>query len=120
MSKLKCKRPRLDIKQSSKDEKQGKNIFDLPTEILEKIIGYVNIWHHNRIRNTSKRFRDVDDLFVRHEFEKSLTKEIAVDPNSYASAILRVCMQIIQNRNISNLYIVEHTAGHRGVCEFRI
>lgn len=66
------------------------NICDLPAEILEKIIGYVNIWHHNRIRGTSKRLRDINDLFVRHEFEKALTKHMEADPNSYESAALRV------------------------------
>ncbi|XP_061401391.1 uncharacterized protein LOC133337147 [Musca vetustissima] len=93
MSKLKSKKPRLDIKQTSKEQRQGRNLLDLPPEILEKIIGCVNIWHHNRIRETSKRFREIDDLFVRHEFEKSLNKEIVADPNSYASAVLRSIRQ---------------------------
>lgn len=67
------------------------NICDLPTEILEKIIGNVNIWHHNRIRSTSKRMKEVNDIFVMHEFQKASKKAMAEDPNSEASAALRVC-----------------------------
>ena len=66
------------------------NICDLPTEILEKIIGHVNIWHHNRIRGTSKRMKEVDDMFVMHEFQRALKKQTSLNPNSDASASLRV------------------------------
>ena len=70
--------------------KTPQNICDLPTEILEKIIGHVNIWHHNRIRGTSKRMKEVDDMFVMHEFQRALKKETSLNPNSVASAALRV------------------------------
>lgn len=65
-------------------------ICDLPTEILEKIVGHINIWHHNRIRGTSKRMKEIDDIFVMHEFQKALKKEISLNPTSHASAALRV------------------------------
>ena len=66
------------------------NICDLPTEILEKIIGHINIWHHNRIRSTSKRMKEVNDIFVMHEFQKASKKCMDENPNSEASAALRV------------------------------
>lgn len=67
------------------------NLCDLPTEILEKIIGNINIWHHNRIRGTCRRLKNVHDVFVMHEFEKALQQYISQDANSEASATLRVC-----------------------------
>ncbi|XP_073824260.1 uncharacterized protein [Musca autumnalis] len=93
MSKLRCKKPRLDLNHKFNGGKKSPNICDLPPEILETIFGYVNIWHHNRIRETSRRLRDIDDLYIRHEFEKSFTKEVAADPNSYGSAVLRSIRQ---------------------------
>uniref|UniRef100_A0A1A9ZWZ8 F-box domain-containing protein n=1 Tax=Glossina pallidipes TaxID=7398 RepID=A0A1A9ZWZ8_GLOPL len=67
----------------------AKNLCDLPSEILEKIIGYVNIWHHNRIRATSKRLRYITDLFITHEFQKALKKNSEANQRSYKSAALR-------------------------------
>ncbi|KNC24721.1 hypothetical protein FF38_05439 [Lucilia cuprina] len=69
------------------------NICDLPSEILEKIMGNINIWHHNRIRGTSKRMKDVNDIFVMHEFQKALKKYTIQDPKSEASAGLRIIKQ---------------------------
>lgn len=72
------------------------NICDLPTEILEKVMGNVNIWHHNRIRATSRRMKDVNDVYVMHEFKKAIHKSIAQDPCSYKSAALRVRIKLNQ------------------------
>ncbi|XP_065361252.1 uncharacterized protein LOC135954933 [Calliphora vicina] len=74
-------------------EKPPLNICDLPTELLEKIMGNINIWHHNRIRGTSKRMKEVNDIFIMHEFQKALKKSTALDPNSEASAGLRIIQQ---------------------------
>lgn len=77
----KCKKP---------TQRPPLNLCDLPTELLEKIIGNINIWHHNRIRGTSRRLKEVNDLFVMHEFQKALQKHTCLDPKSEASAGLRV------------------------------
>uniref|UniRef100_A0A1A9Z5X6 F-box domain-containing protein n=1 Tax=Glossina pallidipes TaxID=7398 RepID=A0A1A9Z5X6_GLOPL len=46
------------------------NICELPTEILAKIIGYLDINHHKSVRSTSWRLRDISDLIIVHIFRK--------------------------------------------------
>ena len=71
-----------ECEEAGEDDKQPINLCDLPTEILEKIIGNINIRHHNHIRATSRRMKDVSDMFVMHEFQKALNKNLRQDPNS--------------------------------------
>ncbi|XP_014097346.2 uncharacterized protein [Bactrocera oleae] len=108
MPKLKCtsanvqgsdepvvKIPRRQLRSRHREENASStlNLCDLPIELLEKIIGYINIWHHNRIRGTSKRMRDVNDAFVMHEFRKALHRSILTNPNSYECAALQTIEQ---------------------------
>uniref|UniRef100_A0A1I8Q8V0 F-box domain-containing protein n=1 Tax=Stomoxys calcitrans TaxID=35570 RepID=A0A1I8Q8V0_STOCA len=101
------KKPRLTTKglRSSRRVKQKQlapappTVVDLPPEILEKIIGNVDIWHHNRIRETSRRFREISDLYICHEFEKSLYKNVSTNPQSYESAVL------LGIRHATNVYV---------------
>ncbi|KAM7357125.1 uncharacterized protein ACRADG_002618 [Cochliomyia hominivorax] len=82
-----------NLNKSKKVNEKPLNICDLPTEILEKIIGHINIWHHNRIRGTSKRMKEVNDIFIMHEFQKAAKKSIAQNPNSEESAALKIIKQ---------------------------
>uniref|UniRef100_A0A1B0BI51 F-box domain-containing protein n=1 Tax=Glossina palpalis gambiensis TaxID=67801 RepID=A0A1B0BI51_9MUSC len=84
-----AKVPRLQLCTLRPAAGVAKNLCDLPSEILEKIIGYVNIWHHNRIRATSKRMCYITDLFITHEFQKALKRNSEANQRSYKSAALR-------------------------------
>ncbi|XP_067648420.1 uncharacterized protein [Eurosta solidaginis] len=87
--------PRRQLRSRQREEPQNPplNLCDLPLELLDKIIGYINIWHHNRIRGTSKRLRDANDAFVMHEFKKALHKSTVKDPTSYECAALQTIEQ---------------------------
>lgn len=69
---------------------RGPNFCDLPNEVLEKIVGNVNIWHHNRIRESCKRLRDIDDCFIMHEYKKALNKSFKNNPTGHTYAVLKV------------------------------
>ncbi|XP_004525569.2 uncharacterized protein LOC101457797 [Ceratitis capitata] len=89
------KLPRRQLRSRNRDRNSNPplNLCDLPIELLEKIIGYINIWHHNRIRGTSKRMRDVSDAFIMHEFKKAYHKSLLKNPNSYNCAALQTIDQ---------------------------
>uniref|UniRef100_A0A1A9W9T3 F-box domain-containing protein n=1 Tax=Glossina brevipalpis TaxID=37001 RepID=A0A1A9W9T3_9MUSC len=87
-SELCVKLPRLQLHRL-KLPARGKSLCDLPSEILEKIIGYVDIWHHNRIRATSRRMRYITDLSTMHGYQKALQENSDATQNSYKSAVLR-------------------------------
>ncbi|XP_036337983.1 uncharacterized protein LOC118747887 [Rhagoletis pomonella] len=89
----KVPRRQLKVRHRVDNSNPPLNLCDLPIELLEKIIGYINIWHHNRIRGTSKRLRDANDAFVMHEFKKALHKSKLTNASSYECAALQTIEQ---------------------------
>uniref|UniRef100_A0A1A9UCX7 F-box domain-containing protein n=1 Tax=Glossina austeni TaxID=7395 RepID=A0A1A9UCX7_GLOAU len=83
-----AKVPRLQLR-TLRPAGLAKNLCDLPSEILEKIIGYLNYYHYNRIRATSKRLSSITDLYITHEFQKALRKNSKANQLTYYSAALR-------------------------------
>uniref|UniRef100_A0A1B0BGM7 F-box domain-containing protein n=1 Tax=Glossina palpalis gambiensis TaxID=67801 RepID=A0A1B0BGM7_9MUSC len=69
------------------------NIYNLPPELLEKIIDYTNLRQHKILRTTSKRMREVSDEYIMHNFRKALKRCTTVYPCSYKSAVFKSIKQ---------------------------
>uniref|UniRef100_A0A1A9UTW7 F-box domain-containing protein n=1 Tax=Glossina austeni TaxID=7395 RepID=A0A1A9UTW7_GLOAU len=72
------------LKTSRIPKRKPLNICELPTEILAKIIGYLDLNHHKSVRRTSWRLRDISDLVIVHIFRKNFCNQTTCNRRRHA------------------------------------
>lgn len=59
-----------NVCQRKKSKSNKSNLSNLPTELLMKIIGKLKLNKHVHVRLICKRFKNIYDEMVKHEYEK--------------------------------------------------
>uniref|UniRef100_A0A1A9WVG3 F-box domain-containing protein n=1 Tax=Glossina brevipalpis TaxID=37001 RepID=A0A1A9WVG3_9MUSC len=107
------KRKNLDTKNENEHNKRGRyediiplpmdveyvgqplpsTLYDMPSDVIERILDYLNLRQHFHLRRISKHVLEISDQYIMHNFLKAFNKCTSTSSNSYKSAVIKTIFQ---------------------------